>query len=36
MVSTDQICKYIEFCILNPNIVSGSCIDLDGGAKSLF
>ena len=36
MISTDQICKYVEFCISNPNIVSGSCIDLDGGAKSLF
>tara|TARA_B100000945_G_scaffold317285_1_gene319824 strand:+ start:481 stop:1212 length:732 start_codon:yes stop_codon:yes gene_type:complete len=36
MITTDQICKYIEFCISNPDTVSGSCINLDGGARSIF
>lgn len=36
MITTDQICRYVEFSILNPEIVSGSCINFDGGAKSIF
>lgn len=36
MITIDQICKYVEFSILNPQIVSGSCINFDGGAKSIF
>ena len=36
MISTNQICKYVEFCISNPESVSGSCIKLDGGAEAIF
>jgi short-subunit dehydrogenase len=36
MITTEQICRYVEFNISNPEIVSGSCINLDGGSKSIF
>lgn len=36
MINTNQINKYIEFCISNPEIVSGTCAKLDGGSESIF
>ena len=36
MLSTIEICKYIEFCINNRNIISGSNITIDNGAKAIF
>ncbi len=36
MINTNQICKYVEFCISNQESVSGSCIKLDGGAEAIF
>ena len=35
-IKTDEICKYIEFCISSPNSFSGSCISLTGGAETIF
>ncbi len=36
MINSNQICKYIEFCISNPEIVSGTSIKISGGADSIF
>ena len=36
MINSEQICKYIYFCISNPEIVSGTSIKINGGADSIF
>jgi len=35
-ITTEQICKYIDFCISNPSTISGSCISINGGADTIL
>lgn len=36
MITTDEICRFVEICIENPTFINGSCLKIDGGVTTII